>query len=94
MKKQKSHPKKHRVHFTLTTRAAQAVYLVGDFNDWNEASHPMKQDADGTWKKTVVLAPGTYQYKYLVDGGWQEDPANPNRCRNQFGTYNCIAEVK
>ena len=93
MKKKASPPKRRRVHFSFIAEAARKVYLVGDFNDWNEKSHLMKRDADGVWKKAVLLAPGRYEYKYLVDGAWREDPDNPNRCCNQFGTHNCVVEV-
>ena len=86
-------PKRRRVQFALTAPGAQKVNLVGDFNDWNEKSHPMKKDPDGTWKRTALLTPGIYEYKFLVDGNWQEDPLNPNRRHNRFGTYNCLVEV-
>ena len=91
--KPQSKPKRRRIQFALTTRAARKVCLAGEFNDWNEQSLPMKRDADGTWKRTALLAPGQYEYKFLVDGDWKEDPANSKRRRNRFGTYNCIVEV-
>jgi len=91
--KQNPKPKRRRVNFALTDQGAHNVNLVGDFNEWNQKSHPMKKDAVGTWKKTTLLEPGLYEYKFLVDGEWKEDPLNPNRCRNRFGTFNCIVQV-
>jgi 1,4-alpha-glucan branching enzyme len=95
MKKAKKppQPKRRRVQFVLSAQGAQKVYLVGDFNEWNEKTLPMKKDSEGTWKRTALLAPGQYEYKFLVDGDWKEDPVNPNRRRNRFGTFNCIVEV-
>jgi 1,4-alpha-glucan branching enzyme len=93
MKKAQQKPKRRRIKFTLTAKAAKKVYLVGDFNEWDEKANPMKKSADGTWARSVLLFPGNYEYKFLVDGDWKEDPLNPNRCRNQFDTYNCIVEV-
>jgi 1,4-alpha-glucan branching enzyme len=33
--------------------AASALSLVGDFNNWNADSHPLKKDKDGIWEVTV-----------------------------------------
>ncbi|THV08317.1 glycoside hydrolase [Dendrothele bispora CBS 962.96] len=32
---------------------AQEAYLIGDFNEWNRSSHPMKKDNFGVWEITV-----------------------------------------
>lgn len=46
------------IHFHPDTRkwscrewapAAQAVFLLGDFNDWNRASHPLASSDSGVW---------------------------------------------
>ena len=40
----------------------------------------MTKQSDGTWTITVSLSPGTYGYKFLVNGSdWVFDPKNPNR---------------
>ena len=44
-------------------------------------------------KKTVVLKPGTYEYKFWVDGEWMLDAGNDNRCANNFGTVNSFVTV-
>ena len=90
---QKLKVKRRRTNFTLPAKAAQKVYLVGEFNQWNEKKHLMKKDADGTWKRTILLAPGRYEYKFLVDGKWKDDPTNSKRRQNRFGTYNSILQV-
>jgi hypothetical protein len=48
----------------------------------------MKKDAKGRWTKIVTLAPGGYEYKFLVDGEWQNDPNNDQVVPNSFGTLN------
>jgi peroxiredoxin/mono/diheme cytochrome c family protein len=57
---------------------AQAVYLAGTFNDWKPTAERMSgPDKDGCFTKTVRLAVGRYQYKYVVDGKlWKTDPGN------------------
>ncbi len=29
---------------------ARALFLIGDFNDWNRSSHPLKQNNEGVWE--------------------------------------------
>jgi 1,4-alpha-glucan branching enzyme len=84
---------KRRVTFSLSAPAAHEVSLGGDFNDWNTIAHPMKKDANGMWKKTLVLAPARYEYKFMVDGNWQNDPGNDQTCFNCFGTLNNVITI-
>ena len=85
--------KRRRVTFSLETAEVQDVILMGDFNNWNPKTHPMKYDGNGVWNKTVILSPGEYEYKFLIDGSWVEDPLNDQTCPNCFGTRNCIINV-
>lgn len=54
---------------------AQEVTLVGDFNDWDFQSHPMKGLKDGSFSATLELAQGReYQFRYLIDGQkWENE---------------------
>lgn len=76
------------VHFRFYAPGANAVSLVGNFNNWNEKKHPMTKTDDGFWRQTVLLEPNTYEYKFKVDGVWLNDPENPFACPNRFGTEN------
>jgi len=40
------------------------------------------------------LEPGTYQYRYIVDGEWREDPANPESTPGPAGQPNSILHVR
>jgi 1,4-alpha-glucan branching enzyme len=82
--------KRRRVTFSLEAAEAKEVMLMGDFNNWNPKKHSMKSDGKGTWNKTLVLSPGKYEYKFLIDGEWREDPQNDQTCTNSFGTKNSI----
>jgi 1,4-alpha-glucan branching enzyme len=65
-----------RVTFELPASMwAESVSVVGDFNAWSCAAHPMHQGADGTWRLTVDLdQPGAYRFGYLVDDAlWLTD---------------------
>jgi 5'-AMP-activated protein kinase regulatory beta subunit len=91
MDKQKT--PKQKVTFTYAAPEAESVLLAGDFTGWQQAPLSLKKDKTGTWKKTVSLAPGSYQYRLLVDGEWQDDPHCTNRQTNQFGGENCVCVV-
>jgi len=56
--------------------SAKRVILAGTFNNWNTNELVMGKTAEG-WKLHHNLAPGNYEYKFIVDGKWITDPANP-----------------
>ncbi|MFF0204474.1 isoamylase early set domain-containing protein [Streptomyces sp. NPDC005017] len=51
------------------------VSVVGDFNHWNPAAHPLQTRGDGTRAAKVVLpVGGSHAFRYLADGGhWFDD---------------------
>ena len=85
--------KQKKISFNFEAPEAQDVSVVGNFNEWNKAKHPMKNDGNGIWIKSVMLTPGTYEYKFLVDNKWEHDPKNEKLVPNTFGTLNNIIEI-
>jgi 1,4-alpha-glucan branching enzyme len=77
----------------LLAPQAESVSIAGDFNNWNTISHPMEKDKKGIWKISFNFQPGTYQYRFLVDGQWQTDPNCTECVENPFGTLNCVKKV-
>lgn len=71
---------------------AQKVILAGSFNGWNEQAIQMKKVADG-WELHAELAPGIYEYKFIVDGVWMHDPANQEKITNEHDTYNSVLRL-
>ena len=55
---------------------AEKVVLTGSFNNWNRTELLMSKTGTG-WQLPYVVAPGNYEYKFIVDGRWMPDPANP-----------------
>lgn len=55
--------------------SAGSVYVVGDFNGWDQRSLPMKKLKSGVHTITLDLEPGReYQFRYLIDGErWEND---------------------
>jgi 1,4-alpha-glucan branching enzyme len=84
---------KKRQTFTLEEPAATSVQVAGDFSEWEKHPISLKKQKNGTWKATISLPPGNYQYRFLVDGQWRDDPACPARVPNPFGEMNCILDV-
>jgi hypothetical protein len=56
--------------------AIKQVFLAGNFNGWNKSELAMEKVRDG-WRLPYVLAPGNYEYKFILDGRWITDPDNP-----------------
>jgi 1,4-alpha-glucan branching enzyme len=84
---------KRRVTFKLNAPDAKDVRISGSFNEWSYESTPLKKEANGVWKTLVSLAPGTYEYRFIVDGEWRDDPECPLRVENPFGSQNCVRVV-
>ncbi len=86
-------PARRRVKFTITAEPGLPVYVAGTFNDWASEEFRLKE-ADGVYSGTLLLAPGTYEYKFIVNGFWTMDP-DPTRewVANGLGTLNSIVRV-
>jgi 1,4-alpha-glucan branching enzyme len=93
-KKESRKANRKRVAFTLAASDAQEVAVVGSFNNWNPQSHTMKKDNKGMWTKFAMLTPGTYEYRFLVDGKWWNDPRNEHTVPNCFGSLNNCLTVR
>ena len=88
-------PERVEVTFSLDRPGAQEVYLCGDFNEWSPTSLRMiRQGASDRWAKRLTLAPGRYQYKFVVDGKWVHDPGASENVRNHHGSLNSVMEVR
>ena len=83
-----------RVWLELTWPGAQQVCIAGSFNDWHPSVTPMVRLDDGKWAKELALPPGRYEYRFVVDGEWVDDPAATELIPNPFGTPNAVLEVR
>ncbi len=81
------------VTFEYFAPEARKVCLAGSFNDWDPSQTTLKKEKSGRWTVDVSLKPGTYEYRYLVDGSWQNDQRPVACVRNPYGSSNCILEV-
>ena len=79
--------------FTVTAPGAASVLLAADFTEWHEWPIPMRQERGGHWKAIVELEPGTYHYRFVVDGQWRGDPESRFHTPNAFGGEDAVRQV-
>jgi len=76
---------------------ANDVRIAGDFNGWvpDKGVRSLIESEGQTrvWTKILRLAPGTYQYRYVVDGEWRADPENPEAISSAVGGRNSVLVV-
>ncbi|MDG2050865.1 MAG: AAA family ATPase [Myxococcota bacterium] len=84
------------IHFQDETSGD--VRVAGDFNGWvpdkNVASRVESNGPDRVWTKVLRLAPGTYQYRCVIDGEWCTDPGNPDSVAGPMGHPNSVLHVR
>jgi chromosome partitioning protein len=77
---------------------ANDVRIAGDFNGWvpDKGVRSLIESEGQTrvWTKILRLPPGTYQYRYVVDGEWREDPENPEIISSTVGGRNSVLVVR
>ena len=91
--KTKKKIRRRKVLMRFFAPGAGEVILMGDFNQWDPGTHPMNKKGEGFWERVLMLPLGRYEYKFLVDGKWENDPKNPDFCPSCFGTQNNVINV-
>jgi hypothetical protein len=81
------------VRFEWQDTKAWCVFVVGDFNAWKPDATPLIAQGGGKWAKDVLLAPGRYEYRYVVDGQWVDDANAKSTVSNPHGGRNAVLEV-
>jgi len=81
------------VHFEFTHPTATHVSVAGCFNHWQPEAKTLHPAGGGRWQKETALAPGTYEYCFVVDGRWITDPLARDSVPNPFGGRNSILKV-
>ena len=70
---------------------ASNVELFGSMNNWEEA-YPMNKEGN-VFSVTLELNKGDYQYKFVVDGNWINDPLNGNVDEKGDNVFSVISEL-
>ena len=97
VKKTDATPKKtakKRITFLMQAEPGRSVTLAGTFNNWNPEANPLKEKGGkGAYSIIMLLAPGVYEYKFVVDGMWCVDPGCQEWVQNELGTLNSVLRV-
>ncbi|CCH55025.1 Protein flp AltName: Full=FmtA-like protein [Fibrisoma limi BUZ 3] len=72
---------------------AKLVTVAGSFNDWDDLHTFLTRKGD-VWECYLDAKPGSYTYKFVVDGKWITDPANPTTQTDESGNVNSLLTVK
>lgn len=81
----------NEARFELTLQEAQQVQVAGSFNNW--IPQPLEKITDSVWATHFPLKPGRYEYRFVVDGTWQEDPNSAEYAPNPFGGRNSVLVI-
>ncbi len=90
----RSEPHPQTVVLSFRGYTGRAVQLAGDFNNWQPDRDVQTRPLLDGVQKVLTLAPGSYQYRIVVNGEWQVDPGNPDRVTNHAGVLNSLLRVE
>ncbi len=80
------------IAFDPKDKKYKRVELAGEMNDWVPSKSPLHLK-DEKWVTDLLLFPGKYQYKLVLDGKWVLDSGNPESVDNNVGGYNSVLKV-
>ena len=88
-------PARKRVKFEVSAGVGKTVSIAGSFNEWDPTvKYLQDKDNTGVYVGYLMLSPGIYEYKFIIDGEWRLDEDNDNFSPNDFGTLNSVVVVK
>jgi 1,4-alpha-glucan branching enzyme len=72
---------------------AKVVQVAGTFNGWRPEASPLEPISSGEWAARLRLRSGQYEYRFVVDGAWVDDPQATKRSSNPHGGFNSVLRV-
>lgn len=93
-KKQSPKLKVSKTVFSFFAPEATEVCLVGTFNQWQDKDLFLKKDKAGTWKASIPLAAGRYEYRFIVDGQWANAQDQVECVPNTYGSWNSVLQIQ
>lgn len=86
-------PKSKPAHLHFFRSGVRSVFVAGTFNDWQPRRLALRPDNEGGWETELVLPPGDYEYRFVVDGEWMDDPLACRVVPNPYGGVNAVLHV-
>ena len=81
--------RKGTVRFALKVDGGdREVEVAGDFSNWQPIA--MKRCKDGTFVRHVHVGKDAFEYKFLVNGRWINDPDHSVWTPNGLGSFNSL----
>lgn len=85
---------KEGILFSYYAPWIREIFLAGDFNGWKKSSIPLIKGKDDVWRVILKLeSDRSYDYKYIVDGNWLNDPNNGDLNPDTAGGANSIIYI-
>ncbi len=85
-------PARRRVKFSIAAEPQSKVFVAGSFNNWDSEKTKLSEQK-GIFSKSVLLEPGRYEYKFVVNGIWTVDPECADWVPNGHGSLNSVIDV-
>lgn len=82
------------VEFVFEDAPGKEVFLAGSFNNWQMTTRMKDKNQSGSYTCRLLLEPGEYQYKFVVNGEWRLDGLNGCFAPNGFGELNSVLKVE
>jgi len=81
------------VVLTFYAPGAREVQVAGAFNHWRPDANPLGHMGSEEWSARLMLRPGLYEYRFVVDGIWTDDPQAMQSASNPYGGLNSVLSV-
>ena len=81
------------IGLTFYAPEAKVVQLAGTFNGWHPEANPLEPAGRGEWFARLMLKSGQYEYRFVVDGIWTDEPRAPQSAVNPYGGLNSVLKV-
>jgi 1,4-alpha-glucan branching enzyme len=91
---QASGPKSKPAHLQFFRDGVNSVFVAGSFNDWQPRGLELQLGPAGNWEIDLCLPPGEYEYRFVVDGEWTDDPLAGRVVANAYGGVNAVLSVQ
>jgi hypothetical protein len=72
---------------------AKVVQVAGTFNGWCPEASPLGHTGYGEWAVRLMLKSGQYEYRFVVDGVWTDEPEPAQSAVNPYGGHNSVLKV-
>jgi len=79
---------------TFYAPEARTVGVAGSFNRWDLQANMLTHTAADEWSIRLMLKSRQYEYRFVVDGVWADDPQAAQRVPNPYGGLNSVLNVR